>query len=656
MPPRFTRRLFAVLALSAAAFVLPIGNPTANALPGTLTVEGHGWGHGHGMGQYGALGYAIDHGWSYLQILQHYYSNTTAGTTPNADILVRLEALNALDLIVRADSAFTLVAKGTSQSIPAGAALRFRKVGAGTFDVDSAPSGANSCAGPWTLKVDNATGTVGARPPSAAPASDRTKMLQVCTAAGVRWYRGTLRAVDDGAARAVNRVLLEDYLRGVVPRESPASWGSLGGGRGSEALKAQSVVARSYGRSEHRYGYAHTCDTTACQVYGGVAVREGSTVTPLEHTLSDAAIAATAGQVRMLNNAVAVTEFSSSTGGYSAGGTFPAVADAGDDVSLNPNHNWSVNVARSTIEAKFPAVGTLAAIDVTRRNGLGDLGGRVETMVLRGSKGSQTISGDTFRVALGLKSNWFHVVNAFSTFPAVGMAANHGGNGYWVVASDGGVYAFSGAPFYGGMGGKHLNSPMVDIAAPPSGAGYWLVGGDGGVFSFKRQFYGSTGNLRLNKPVVGMAAHPSGKGYWFVASDGGVFSYGAGKFHGSMGGKPLNQPVVGMAPTPSGNGYWLVARDGGIFSFGDAQFYGSTGNIRLNKPIVAMAAHHTGKGYWFVASDGGVFSFGAADFKGSTGKTGVPSPISDMARTTFSGGYWLVARDGSIYPFGTAKP
>ncbi|MHB1962118.1 MAG: Ig-like domain repeat protein, partial [Acidimicrobiales bacterium] len=119
----------------------------------------------------------------------------------------------------------------------------------------------------------------------------------------------------------------------------------------------------------------------------------------------------------------------------------------------------------------------------------------------------------------------------------------------------------------------------------------WLVASDGGVFSFgDAGFFGSMGGQTLNKPIVAMAATPDGRGYWLVASDGGVFSFGDAGFFGSMGGQTLNKPIVAMAATPDGRGYWLVASDGGVFSFGDAGFFGSMGGQTLNKPIVAMAA------------------------------------------------------------------
>ena len=126
-----------------------------------------------------------------------------------------------------------------------------------------------------------------------------------------------------------------------------------------------------------------------------------------------------------------------------------------------------------------------------------------------------------------------------------------------------------------------LNQPVVGMAATPSGQGYWLVASDGGIFSYgDAHFFGSTGSMRLNQPVVGMAATPSGQGYWLVASDGGIFSYGDAHFFGSTGGLRLNQPIVGMAAAPSAGGYWLVASDGGVFTFGTAAFVGSaTGDI-----------------------------------------------------------------------------
>jgi N-acetylmuramoyl-L-alanine amidase len=233
--------------------------------------------------------------------------------------------------------------------------------------------------------------------------------------------------------------------------------------------------------------------------------------------------------------------------------------------------------------------------------------------------------------------------------PVVGIAPTPDGKGYWLVASDGGIFTFGDAGFYGSEGGATLHEAIVGMAATPDGKGYWLAAADGGIFTFgDAAFYGSTGALTLNSPVVGMAATPDGKGYWLVASDGGIFTFGDAGFYGSTGAIALNRPIVGMAATPNGRGYWLVASDGGIFTFGDAAFYGSTGALTLNSPVVDMASAPDGKGYWLVASDGGIFTFGDAGFYGSEGGTQMATSVVGMAPTPTGNGYWLVT--GSQLP------
>jgi subtilisin family serine protease len=237
----------------------------------------------------------------------------------------------------------------------------------------------------------------------------------------------------------------------------------------------------------------------------------------------------------------------------------------------------------------------------------------------------------------------------------LGTFSGTGSSGYWMVASDGGIFAFGDAGFQGSTGAIHLNQPIVTMAPTPTGQGYWMVASDGGIFAFgDARFYGSTGGFKLAKPIVGMAPTPSGLGYWLVASDGGIFAFGDARFHGSTGGIKLAQPIVGMTPTPTGRGYWMVASDGGIFAFGDATFQGSTGGIKLAQPIVGMATTPNGGGYWLVARDGGMFAYGDARFFGSTGGTRLNRPIVSMAPTSTGAGYWLVASDGGIFAFGDA--
>jgi hypothetical protein len=223
---------------------------------------------------------------------------------------------------------------------------------------------------------------------------------------------------------------------------------------------------------------------------------------------------------------------------------------------------------------------------------------------------------------------------------------------FWLATPSGTVLPY-GVAAYGSPAGP-LNQPVVGITTSADRRGYWLVASDGGVFSYgDSHFYGSTGSLALNKPIVGIAPTLDQHGYWMVASDGGVFSFGDAVFHGSTGSLALNKPIVGMAPTSDGNGYWLVASDGGVFSFGDAVFYGSTGSLALQQPIVGMASTSDGKGYWLVAADGGVFTFGDARFYGSAADN-PGDPVQRLVPTGSGHGYWIVQQNGTAFAYGDA--
>jgi SpoIID/LytB domain protein len=659
-------RLLVALAVTAAALAAPLGGAgtPAAAQERVIVVEGRGWGHGRGMSQHGALGYAVDHGWTWQQILAHYYSNTTEGSIPlDAMVTTRLTAVAGQDTIVWRPGGL-LHTDATGDALAP--AWRVRPVEGG-YAVDRG----ENCAGPWVEAAVVPAAAVRVFAPDPHAGGDYRQLLGVCQAGGTRFYRGEIHAYRDGAGahQTRNLVGMEQYLRGVVPRESPAGWASAGGGRGVNALAAQAVAARSYARAENRDpGRAMTCDTQACQVYSGAFwLPNGATeAQAMEDPRTDAAIAMTAGVIRLLGGAPARTEYSSSSGGWTAGGTFPAVQDHGDAVSGNRVHTWREEVRVSAIEAAWPQIGRFGSVEVLARNGLSHWGGRVTQLRLHGTAGSITITGNEFRSRLApvgacmpvpnrapqacVKSDWFNVVQL--TTRAVGVVASSTG-GYWVTSEAGEVVPRGGTGFLGSMAGHRLNAPVLGLAATPAGDGYWLVAADGGIFSFgSARFWGSTGGMRLNRPVVGMAANPAGDGYWLVASDGGIFAFGA-PFHGSTGAMRLNQPVVGMAAHPAGHGYWLVARDGGIFAFGVA-FHGSTGALRLNQPIVGMAPTRTGGGYWLVARDGGVFAFGDARFHGSLPGRGVAAEAVGIAPSRGGNGYWIVTSDGTAHPFGDA--
>jgi cell wall-associated NlpC family hydrolase len=236
--------------------------------------------------------------------------------------------------------------------------------------------------------------------------------------------------------------------------------------------------------------------------------------------------------------------------------------------------------------------------------------------------------------------------------PAPHTALTGVADNFWLFTPSGALQTY-GVPSYGAPSGP-LNRPLVTTVTDHAMTGYWLVAADGGVFAYgSAGYFGSTGNLVLNQPIVGLAQTPDDRGYWLVASDGGVFSFGDAGFYGSTGNLVLNQPIVGMTSSPDGRGYWLVASDGGVFSFGDAGFYGSTGNIVLNQPIVALARTDDGHGYWMVARDGGVFSFGDAGFHGSAAGTAWEA-VKKLVPASGDAGYWIVQQNGTAQAFGSA--
>lgn len=397
-------RLWRLLAVPLVLAVMLAGSlpQVARAAESTFTISGHGWGHGRGMGQYGSYGYAVDHGWSYAQILGHYYGGTTLrGDAGNPVLGVELTRLNGRETIVAGPGLYV-----NGQSTSNGAAFVRRDPATNTFQVLVGPG----CGGPWSMWASGLPS--GVQVSTAAAPTTAANLLTLCEAGRTTAYRGSVQVVSNGGVQTtVNQVAVDDYLRSVVPSESPASWGSAGGGRGMEALKAQSVSARSYALSSgRRPSGATTCDTTSCQVYPGAVVTTGSTTRNVEHANTNESVLRTSGQVmRTSSGGVARTEFSSSTGGYTAGGTFPPVPDAGDATASNPNKNWTVSMTQSAVGAAL-GTGPVASFVVTQRNGLGADGGRVLTVAVQGTDGRRhSFTGNQVRSALGLKSDWFSI-------------------------------------------------------------------------------------------------------------------------------------------------------------------------------------------------------------------------------------------------------
>jgi SpoIID/LytB domain protein len=578
-----------------------------------------------------------------------------------SSVRIAMTENSGLDVIV-AGSSGGVSAPGVSDA----AAVRFQQTG-GSWAVDTGPG----CAGPWTQVLANQAN------PVASPVGG---LLTLCVAGYSPTVRGTLSAVYNSSAQArtVNTLPLEQYVADTVPGESPSSWGSLGGGGpqgmawGFQELEAQAVAVRSYVLAAlgGYGGYADTCDLT-CQTYRG---------TEYETATSIAAANDTAGQVMVMpGGAVATTEYSASTGGYTSSANqespFTPVPDDGDAVCIaggcNTNHHWTTSVSAATIQAQWPQIGTFTGASIVSA----DPGepydfafGRVDQITLDGTSQDITIPGTEFYTDLlsTVLSDLFTITaSAASGLNITGQGWGHGiGMGQWgalgyAVGQDHGDGNWTYSQIVG-----HYYAPATLTNLPDTSSfggsssgvgGYWIDASDGGVFSFgNATFHGSTGGMHLNQPVVGMASTHDAGGYWLVASDGGIFSFGDATFHGSTGSLVLNKPVVGMATTPDGGGYWLVASDGGIFSFGDAGFYGSTGGLRLNQPVIGMVPTHDGAGYWLIASDGGLFAFGDASFSGSLGGDPPASPVVGVAPTPDGGGYWMLEANGMVDWFGDA--
>ncbi|MFN8035226.1 MAG: SpoIID/LytB domain-containing protein [Acidimicrobiia bacterium] len=634
-------------ALGFVGSMAPLPTPSGAGAAGdaVISVRGHGYGHGRGLGQWGAYGYAKQ-GWTAEQIVAHYYTGVALESRPNDTIRVRLDTEDNVDTVVSADAGgagFVVSAQGQQLAANGLGCVNARAVtlGAGDYRVDC-----QALFSSWATVRDRVTGPVVFH--ANAGASDSyADNLQVVLPDGTYWVRGDVAAVFNGVRHTtVNSLPLEQYLRSTVALEMSPSWASSGG---TEALKAQAIAARSYTLASKAAHAGDTYDvcTSTCESYGGRKV-DGKQI---EYASTDAAVAATAGRTLTYRGAPILAEYSASSGGYTAAGTasqpyLASVVDDGDAVAGNPDHTWTASIPAATIEHAYPSIGTLGSIEITGRNGLGDLGGRVTSLVLHGSAGSKSVGGKTFREAFGLKSDWFAIGGA-SERPTAPFG------GYFALGPDGGVFAVGSAQFAGSTGGMRLNQPIVGMATLPATTGYWLVARDGGVFSFgSARFRGSTGAVRLNQPVVGMASTPSGAGYWLVAADGGIFAFGDAHFSGSTGAMRLNQPIVAMAATRTGNGYYLLARDGGIFAFGDAVFAGSTGGMRLNQPVVAMAVAASGHGYWLLAKDGGVFAFGDAVFAGSPQSASVQA--IGIVPTVTGGGYVVASSTGSVTSYGDA--
>ena len=373
------RRPVAVLTLAlAASLVAAPAHAQSWTVPSSaaITIKGHGYGHGHGMSQYGAQG-AAKQGLTATQIAEFYYPGTEWGKAAGR-IRVLISGDTTDDLVVLAGDGLTLRSSAGPEVLPDNGATRWRFLDGQVSWFD----------GTWHkyAAVDGDAGFSVAGAP-----------VSLVTPGGVKDYRGQVWSrVDDGDRVTVDTLGMASYLRGVVPLEMPALWEPA-------AVQAQTIAARTYAayeRAHPRSDVYDICDTWSCQVYGGQSA---------EHPASDAAVSAVGRAILTYDDEPAFTQFASSSGGWTSAGSVPylvAKADPYDAYAGNPVHDWSVKVTDKTLERAWPAIGNLRRIVVAKRDGNGDWGGRLTSITVVGGHGRVTMSGDTFRSRLGLRSTY----------------------------------------------------------------------------------------------------------------------------------------------------------------------------------------------------------------------------------------------------------
>jgi stage II sporulation protein D len=350
------------------------GKPAAKqaSTASTLYIQGGGFGHGIGMSQYGAYGYAL-HGWTYQQILAHYYTGTQIGTTnPNQTVRVLLSSGPAAFA-----GATEIGNKPLNPSL--------------TYDVTPLANGQLSVVNQTTHKQ---VGKFNA--PLTATGSEPLSL------AGLGAYRGSFefRPNGSGGVYTVNVVGLDDYVQGVIGAEMPASWAP-------QALETQAVAARTYAiTTDVDGGFFNLYPDTRSQMYRGVAAETPSTV---------AAVAATAGQIVTYDGAPAVTYFFASSGGYTEniqdawpGATaepwLVGVPDPYDGAGGDPYHRWTRQMSLSTATKDLGGLvkGKLLSIKVTKTGA----SPRIMQAKVTGTGGSTTVTGAQLESAFGLLSTW----------------------------------------------------------------------------------------------------------------------------------------------------------------------------------------------------------------------------------------------------------
>jgi len=394
---RLTAALASVAVAAGCLLAIAVAAAPADAWSSAnLELIGHGEGDGIGLGQDGAFGYATRDGWSATQILTHYYGGSVraVGLAPMTVDL----AANGVDAlrVTSPGAAFRI----DNVTVPAGAAAKLTYSAATGYAVQIAPAG---CAGSYGVarhvRTDAFVSTV------AAPTTI-AQLLELCDTRIA--YRGALTMVAgrarewDKPYRVVNQLPMDDYLREVLWGTASRD-GQLEAADNEQFLRAMAIAERSLAATSRKYSWARTDAADSSLFYRGA----GDPVAQWEDPRTDEAVRATNSQVvvNSRGTAVAHTVFCASSGGWTAGGPFPVVEDDGD--TMSSSHTWTEAIRLDQLQRWLGIdIGTLRAVGLSH-TGLGDLGGRVRAVTLRGDRGSVTMTGTHFTSQLVLKSDWF---------------------------------------------------------------------------------------------------------------------------------------------------------------------------------------------------------------------------------------------------------
>jgi PKD repeat protein len=222
--------------------------------------------------------------------------------------------------------------------------------------------------------------------------------------------------------------------------------------------------------------------------------------------------------------------------------------------------------------------------------------------------------------------------------PVVGISPTGDRKGYWLVASDGGIFAFGDSGYYGslpglgfspaGSSGAHpLAAPIVAMVPSADGGGYFMVASDGGIFAFgDARFAGSCPGIGgCVGPAVAVMPDATGNGYWLVTAPGNVYAFGDARYLGAPPRRSVN--VTSAVRTPDGGGYWILFADGKVVPFGDASGHGDPAGTLGSDTATAVIATADGGGYWVATAAGAAHNYGDAPADGSMAGARLNAPI-----------------------------